>query len=126
MIWRFFLLTALIALSAACALSEGPAPTAPPPLTVPAAPTLTLSGDCNVNRDLANWLQFTQYHIGEFTDLVSTTATQSAADMYDNVELMGRIRQMRSTHLHTKCSLLQIKSKRVLWNKLNRRIYHRV
>ncbi len=94
MTWRFFLLTALIALSAACALNEGPAPTALPPLTVPAAPTLTLEGDCNVNRDLANWLQFTQYHIGEFTNLVSTAATQGVGEMYDSVQLMGRIRQM--------------------------------
>jgi hypothetical protein len=65
---------------------------------------VTIAGDCDNNRDLANWLQFTEYHLGEFQSLVSTAATQNDADMYESVLLMGRMRDTISSTAAPDCA----------------------
>jgi hypothetical protein len=85
----FCVLMTVLAFLAGCA----PAQEADlPPLTIEPPPTLTFAGDCNVDRDLADWLEYSTFYAGEFVELVSAAAAKSAAEMYDDVALMGRMR----------------------------------
>jgi hypothetical protein len=90
---RSLLVVPMILLSA-CALQEAPAPTLPPPLTLAAPPPIILEGNCDNNQNLADWLQFSTYYVGEFTGLVTLTATKDPSEMYDDVVMMSRIQDV--------------------------------
>jgi hypothetical protein len=104
MIWRYGVWAVCTLFLAACALQEGPPITAPPPLTLEAPAPLRFEGDCNDNRDLANWLQFTNYQVGEFASLVSTTATLSPIEMRDQVQVLATMRQAVSQTAAPDCA----------------------
>lgn len=91
---RRLLLCIPIMFLTACALQEGPEATLPPPLTLAAPLPIVLEGDCNNNQNLADWLQFSTYYVGEFSELVTSTATKDPGAMYEDVVMMGRIRDV--------------------------------
>jgi hypothetical protein len=93
MIWRRAIWAITLIFLASCALNEGPPVTPPPPLTLEAPTSLQFEGDCNNNRDLANWLQFTAYHVGEFAKLVSMTATMGPIEMRENILALATKRE---------------------------------
>jgi hypothetical protein len=91
---RHCLLISLIVFLSACALQEPLPVTLPPPLTIVPAPTLTLTGRCDENSDLADWLQFSMDYADQFATLVSETGVKAAGDMVDDVVMMGRLREV--------------------------------
>jgi hypothetical protein len=86
------LLLILPFLVTACALQEAPPSTPLPPLTLLPPPALVLAGSCQVNRDLADWLQYATFYAEEYVRLVSAAAAKAPADMYDDVILLGQMR----------------------------------
>jgi hypothetical protein len=81
----------LLIVMASCA--PGAQGTPLPPMTFAPPPTITFTGDCTINRDLSNWLEFSTFYVSEFMKLVSEAAAKSAADAYSDVIMMGRMRR---------------------------------
>ncbi len=63
-----------------------------PPLTLVPPPTPILAGDCSVNSDLANWLEFSTFYVTEFVEAVTGAAAKNTVEMYEDVILMGQMR----------------------------------
>lgn len=91
---RHSLFALLLMLLAACALQEPMPVTPPPPLTIPPPPELTMTGSCDDNSALSDWLQFSIDYANQFASLVAEAGAKPAADMADDVVLMGRMRDV--------------------------------
>lgn len=80
-------------LLAACALGDVPlTPTAPPPVTVQPAPTLTFAGSCASTKELETWLQITSLLAADFLAQMNTAAGLDRATLYDSVIAMAQMR----------------------------------
>ena len=84
--------TVLALFLASCTLGDNATRTPPPPVTVSLPPTITYSGDCKINQELSDWLEYSTFYVGKFVDLVSSAGAKSSDAVYDDVVLMGRLR----------------------------------
>ena len=89
---RLVCVTVLALFLASCALGDTAPRTPPPPVTVSPPPTITFSGDCEVNRELSDWLEYSTFYVGKFVDLISAAGAKPSDAVYDDVVLMGRLR----------------------------------
>ncbi|MBZ0279686.1 MAG: hypothetical protein K8L97_03020 [Anaerolineae bacterium] len=81
-------------LLAACAIGDVPNQvTAPPQLTIPAAPTLNLAGNCNNTRELEMWLQITTQLVSDFQTTMNTAAAKTASNAYEDVLRLSKLRE---------------------------------
>lgn len=79
-LWLLFIPLWLVA----CATGDVPS-TPPPPLTVPAPPTLVPSGNCDLTPQLESWLQTTVFMRDEFLALLDTAVAKDRAKAYEDV-----------------------------------------
>lgn len=82
---------------AACALGDVPNQvTAPPPLSIPPAPSLILEGSCDTTRDLELWLQITTGSLADFQTTMNAAAAKTGAQAYEDTITMAQIRDSAS------------------------------
>ncbi len=94
----------LLALSlAACAITEAPAGTPPPPVTLAPVPEMVLQGDCSVTPGLDSWLQATELYVVEFQALVNAAPNKQRGELYEDVLRMARIRDVTSQTAAPEC-----------------------
>jgi hypothetical protein len=72
--------------------SESPVP----PLTLLPPPTVTFAGSCSENSDLANWLEYSTFYVGEFVkravDGFQAVINQDADNLGSTVaEVLGQL-----------------------------------
>ena len=88
-LWVLILMTIL----SGCALWEEPSAAPLPPLTLEPEPTLIFEGNCNNNRALADWLQYSTYYVEQFAELVTTTAAGDRATSRAGVVEIAALRE---------------------------------
>ena len=82
----------LIMILTACALWEEPPSQPRLLLTIEPQPTLIFSGNCDNNRELADWLQYSTYYVEQFTELVTTTAAGNQQSIREGVAEIAALR----------------------------------
>ncbi len=88
-----FWLWPMMVLLAGCSLWEEPPTQSIVPLSLPPEPTLIFRGNCNNNRELADWLQYSSYYVDQFADLVTTAAAENRATMRARVLEIAALRE---------------------------------
>lgn len=104
--FRFMkIMLALPLLLAACAIGDvGSPPTAAPPVTFSAPPSITFQGSCNVNHDLEMWLQISTQIRDDFLTAMNAAAAKNKEEMRDDVLMMAAVRDAAHNIITPDCA----------------------